>query len=106
MSSTVPLDTDSPYKVSVEEYRTFRRDGFLIVRGLVGRADVDELLAHAEDLMYGRIEVEGVEPPPPNASQRDLEARLLRIHMLHEKLAMWERFLLHPRVLDVVEALI
>jgi len=94
------------YKVSVAEYRDFRRDGFLIVRGLVPKSDVSELLDHTEDLMYGRIEVEGVEPPPPGATQKELEARLLRIHMLHEKLPIWERFLLHPRVLDAVEALI
>ncbi len=94
-----------PYRVSVEEYRAFRRDGFLIVRGLVPREDVDELIAHTEDLMHGRIQVEGVEPPPPNATLKELETRLLRIHMLHEKLPIWERFMLHPRVLDVVEAL-
>lgn len=96
---------DTKYRVSVEQYRSFRQDGFLIVRGIVSREDVDELVAHTEDLMYGRIHVEGVEPPPPNATQKELEARLLRIHMLHERLAIWERFLLHPRVLDVVEVL-
>jgi phytanoyl-CoA hydroxylase len=106
MSSIAPAPRqDNPYKVSVDEYKSYRRDGFLIVRGLVSREEVAELLAHAEDLMYGRVEVEGVEPPPPDATQRELEARLLRIHMLHEKLEIWERFLLHPRVLDVVQAL-
>ena len=30
----------------------------------------------------------------------------LRVHMLHRRLALHERFLLHPRVLDVLEALI
>ncbi len=95
-----------PYKVSVSEYRGYRRDGFLVVRGLVPQTDVCELVDHTEDLMYGRVEVEGVEPPPPGATQKELEARLLRIHMLHEKLEIWERFMLHPRVLDVVEALI
>lgn len=92
-------------RVSVEDYRAFRRDGFLIVRGLVPLDEVQELLAHTEDLMYGRIQVEGVEPPPAQATPRELEARLLRIHMLHERLPIWERFMLHPRVLDVVEAL-
>jgi phytanoyl-CoA hydroxylase len=98
--------TTTPYKVSVEEYKRFRRDGFLIVRGVVPLTDVAELVGHTEDLMYGRVEVEGVEPPPPNATQKELEARLLRIHMLHEKLPIWERYMLHPRVLDIVEALI
>jgi hypothetical protein len=95
-----------PYKVSVDEYRSYRRDGFLVVRGLVARDDVCELVAHTVDLMHGRVSVEGIEPPPPGATQTELEARLLRIHMLHEKLPIWERFMLYPRVLDVVEALI
>jgi phytanoyl-CoA hydroxylase len=93
------------YTVSVEEYRNYRKNGFLVVRGLVSRTDVDELLAHTEDLMYGRVAVEGVDPPQKDATQKELEARLLRIHMLHEKLEIWERFMLYPRVLDVLEAL-
>lgn len=96
----------TPYKVSVAQYKSFRKDGFLIVRGLVPLADVQQLLTHTEDLMYGRIEVEGVDAPPAGATQQELEARLLRIHMLHEKLPIWEQYMLHPHVLDVVEALI
>lgn len=96
----------TPYRVSVEEYRAFRRDGFLIVRGLVSRDEVEELKAHTEDLMYGRIDVEGVAPPPPDATVEELEKRLLRIHMLHRQLEIHERYLLHPRILDVLEALI
>ncbi len=97
---------ESPYRVSVDQYVAFRRDGFLIVRDLVSRAEVEELKAHTEELMYGRIEVPGVPPPPPDASLRDMEKRLLRIHMLHRQLEIHERFMLHPRVLDVLEALI
>lgn len=95
-----------PYKVSVEEYRSFRRDGYLVVRGLVRKQDVDAMLEHTADLMYGRIELPGVEPPVPGSSLREMEQRLLRIHMLHREVEMWERYLLYPRVLDVVQALI
>jgi hypothetical protein len=94
------------YRVSVEQYVTFHRQGFLIVRGLVPQDDVRELLQHSEDLMHGRIDVPGLEPPPPGAGARELERRYLRIHMLHRVLEIHERFLLHPRVLDVLEALI
>ena len=99
-------EKENRYRVSVAEYRAFRQDGFLIVRGLVSKAEVAELIDHTQDLMYGRVEVEGVDAPPANATPKELEARLLRIHMLHEKLPLWERYLLHPRVLDVVEALV
>ena len=96
----------SRYRVSVEEYVRFLVDGFLIVRGLVGPAEVQELLDHTEDLMYGRVEVPGLEPPPPGASVEEIERRYLRIHMLHQHLELHERYLLHPRILDVLEALI
>jgi len=94
-----------PYKVSVDEYRAYRRDGYLIVRGLVEKEHVEELLRNTDDLMYDRIEVPGAEPLKPNATMREIETRLLRIHMLHTQLEIWERYLLYPRVLDVVQAL-
>ena len=95
-----------PYRVSVNEYVTFREQGFLIVRGLVPPDDVAELRTHVEDLIFSRIDVPGLEPPPPDASVAEIEKRYLRIHMLHRVLEIHERFLLHPRVLDVLEALI
>jgi ectoine hydroxylase-related dioxygenase (phytanoyl-CoA dioxygenase family) len=36
----------------------------------------------------------------------EIERRYLRIHMLHRQLEIHERFLLQPRILDVLEALI
>ncbi len=94
------------YRVKVHEYVTFRQQGFLIVRGLVPPEDVAELAAHVDDLVFGRIDVPGLEPPPPGASIAEIERRYLRIHMLHRVLEIHERFLLHPRLLDVLEALI
>jgi len=95
-----------PYKVSVEEYKSFRRDGYLIVRGLVLPEHVATLVAHTEDLIFGRVEVPGAEPYNPNATLKEIENRLLRIHMMHLHMEIWERYLLYPRVLDVVQALI
>jgi chlorinating enzyme len=101
-----PARTYERYRVSVQEYVTFREQGFLIVRGLVPPADVAELAGHVEDLIFGRIDVPGLEPPPPGASVAEIEKRYLRIHMLHRVLEIHERYMLHPRVLDVLEALI
>ncbi len=93
-------------RISVDDYITFHRQGFLIIRGLVPDEDVQELVQHTEDLMHGKISVPGLEPPPPGAPREELERRYLRIHMLHRVLEIHERFLLHPRILDVLEALI
>jgi hypothetical protein len=56
--------------------------------------------------MYGRITIEGVQPPPAGLSREALGQYWLRIHMLHRKHELHERYLLQPRILDVLEALI
>jgi phytanoyl-CoA hydroxylase len=73
--------------VTVEEYIRFREDGFLIVRGVIELHEVQELLDHADELTAGRGD-------------------LLRVHMLHRRLEIHERFLLHPRIVDVVAGLV
>ncbi len=101
-----PLKTYERYRVSVAEYVTFHQQGFLLVKGLVPPEDVQELVQHTDDLIHGRLDVPGLEPPPPDATPEEIERRYLRIHMLHRVLEVHERFLLHPRVVDVLEALI
>jgi len=108
-SEAVMVQPPRPYeraRMSVRDYVTFQEQGFLIVRGLVPAADVEELKQHSEDLIYGRISVPGLAPAPAGATPEELERRYLRVHMLHRVLEIHERFLLHPRVLDVLEALI
>ncbi len=114
----------SKYRVSVEEYKTFHQQGFLVVRGLVAPEEVAELRQHTEDLMQGRLPeqqtpmqtrnthmdtgttTQGLEAPPQHLSPAEKGEYFLRIHMLHRKLELHERYLLHPRVLDVLENLI
>jgi phytanoyl-CoA hydroxylase len=74
-------------QVTVEEYVRFREDGFLIVRGLLAQEEVRELLDHVDELI--------AESPD-----------LLRVHMLHRRLELHERYLLHPRIVDVVAGLV
>lgn len=112
------------YQVLVEEYVRFRRDGFVIVRGLVSPDEIAELRQHTEDLMQGNlpeqrgtmserdlsrdhgVTVQGLEKPPEHLSPEEKAQYFLRVHMLHRKLELHERYLLHPRVLDVLEVLI
>ena len=112
------------YRVSVEEYCQFRRSGFLVVRNLVFPAEVAELRRHTEELMQGKlpeqgrqmterdltrdgaVSIQGLEAPPAHLSPDEKAQYFLRIHMLHRKLELHERYLLHPRVLDVLEVLI
>ena len=112
------------YHVSVEEYSTFKRNGFLVVRGLVSPAEIVELRQHTEDLMQGRLPEQnrqmcardtagdsgttgqGLEAPPAHLSPDEKAQYFLRIHMLHRQLELHERYMLHPRVLDVLESII
>jgi len=73
--------------ITIEQYVHFREHGYLIVPGVLAADEVRELLDHAEELAAR-------------------EPELLRIHMLHRRLEIQERYLLHPELLDVVAALI
>ena len=101
----VAASSYTPYQVSVREYVTFREQGFLVVRGLVAPEEVRELTDHMDNLLAGRETIPGVAAPSFTAPGERLQY-WLRVHMLHRRLALHERFLLHPRVLDVLEALI
>ena len=94
------------YAVKVDEYVHYQRNGYLVVRDLVSQNEVEELKRHSMDLFYGRVTMAGMEPPSPNATEEELLKRFTRVHMLHRNDATSERFMLHPRVLDVLEVLI
>jgi phytanoyl-CoA hydroxylase len=68
--------------ISVDQYRSYRADGYLIVRGLIPLDDVGELLEATADV------------------------ERLRVHMLHRRVEIHERIMLHPRILDVVQGLV
>ena len=70
--------------VTVDQYRHFRAEGYLIVRGLMSPEEVAELSDHVEELGQD----------------------FLRLHMLHRRLEIHERFMLHPGVVDVVAGLV
>jgi phytanoyl-CoA hydroxylase len=73
--------------VTVEQHRHYREHGYLIVRGVLDREEVGELVAHVDELTAA-------------------DPGLLRIHMLHRRLEIHERYLLHPRIVDIVAGLV
>jgi ectoine hydroxylase-related dioxygenase (phytanoyl-CoA dioxygenase family) len=112
----------APYRVSVDEYMTFRRQGFLVVNGLVSQGEIAELRAHIDDLTLGRlpeqsghllrngdhssgVATQELAAPPEDLSPDQKAEYFLRIHMLHRQLELHERYLLHPGILDVLQAL-
>jgi ectoine hydroxylase-related dioxygenase (phytanoyl-CoA dioxygenase family) len=85
---------------------TFREQGFLVVRGLVPQEDIQEFVEHTENLLSGRETVPGAPAHHAQFTGDQVVQHLLRVHMLHRLFPIHERFLLHPRILDVLEALI
>jgi phytanoyl-CoA hydroxylase len=73
--------------ITVSQYRAFREEGFLIVRGVLDASEVSELCDHVDELVAA-------------------DPELLRVHMLHRRLEIHERFLLHPRIVDAVAGLV
>lgn len=94
-----------PALVSVDQYTAFRRQGYLIVRGLVLPDHVAELAEHCDDLVSGRVDISPFVHRPPT-DDADRMSLIHRIHQGHHKLELWERYLLYPRILDVLQALI
>ena len=102
-----PLNrTHEHIKCGLRTTRSFRRDGYLHVRGLVAPDEVAELAQFTDDMMAGRRTIPGVPAPPEDLSDAERRHFYERIHMPHRTLELAERFLLHPRIVDVLEALI
>jgi ectoine hydroxylase-related dioxygenase (phytanoyl-CoA dioxygenase family) len=52
------------------------------------------------------VTVQALEAPPAHLSPAEKAQHFLRLHMLHRQLELHERYMLHPRVLDVLEVII
>ena len=123
IEETAPTQLSDRYQVTVEQCIHFRRWGYLVVPQLVAQEHIAELRQHTEELMQGRlpqqrqvmerdpskddgVTIQKLEAPPADLSPEEKAQFFLRIHMLHRQLELHERYMLHPRVLDVLEVLI
>ncbi|BBH24114.1 hypothetical protein Back11_54590 [Paenibacillus baekrokdamisoli] len=105
---------DDRYLVSVKEYTQYHRDGYLIVRGLLSKEDISKLYDLAERTRAGTIKpVEPINAADSDnldkANEDPLKSEFVhqtRVHMVSRLDTVAEWGMLHPRVLDVTEALI
>ena len=84
------------YRVTADEFAAYQANGFLIVEQLVPRAEALRLRDHSMAIHSGEVAIDGT----TRMDSAD------RIHMLHRVDNTSEEFLLFPRIVDVVEALI
>ncbi|REE78912.1 ectoine hydroxylase-related dioxygenase (phytanoyl-CoA dioxygenase family) [Paenibacillus taihuensis] len=97
-------DREDRYLVSTDEYTHYHRNGYLIVRGLVSKEDITELYDLAEQT---RLKTKPNEDRNNAGDPLNEEFKQqTRIHMLSRLEPAAERGLLHPQIVDVVEALI
>ena len=97
------------YEVSVDQRRFFGRNGYLKVEGLVTPEEIGELGEHAMDLAMGKVDfsqLEGVTPRCEGNSPGDMEDMFFRFIQFHRHLPLHEKYMLHARILDVLEVLI
>jgi phytanoyl-CoA hydroxylase len=96
------------YRLTVDEYVRFRSRGFIVVKGLIPQDDVQVLNEHMDNMLSGREVLEGarIMGDLSRGAEKLKPEDWLRVHMLHRISSIHERFLLHPRILDVLEALI
>lgn len=97
---------DNRYLVSVKEYTNYHKEGYLIVRGLLSKDDIAELFELAEDSRLNRLQPDKTADADSTDPLKEEFAKATRIHMLSRVNAAAERGMLHPRILDVTEALI
>ena len=95
------------YSVSVEQYRLFREQGYVIVKGLLPQEDVQAMNADMDHMLAGQAVTDADlnDPKAFGLKPGDREA-WVRGHMLHRLSPLHEYFFLHPRVLDVLAAII
>lgn len=92
-----------PVQLSVADYRKVHEDGFLKISGLIPQSDIDDMSAHMDKVMSGEETAPGFPHIDASMSASERASRFSRIHNAHRVHAMHERFLLHPRILDVIE---
>lgn len=94
------------YRLSVAQYKQFRTQGYLVVKGLVPPEDVQTMNDFMDDMVAGRamsddpLDLRGFGITPTERQD------WVRAHMLHRLSPLQEQFLLHPRLLDGLAALI
>ncbi|MBO7744278.1 phytanoyl-CoA dioxygenase family protein [Paenibacillus sp. MWE-103] len=97
---------DDRYLVGVEDYVHYQRNGYLIVKGLLSNEDIAELYGLAEQTRLKTEKPDQSYKPGERDPLKEEFKAATRIHMLSRVEPAAERGMLHPRILDVTEALI
>jgi hypothetical protein len=97
------------YRLSREQRHFYGQNGYLKVEGLLTPEELGELDQHSMDLALNKVDfsgIEGLNPRNQGTTPADMEDKYFRFIQFHRHHELHERYILHPRILDVLEALI
>lgn len=102
------MKTTCKRNITIPEYIDYQKYGFLIVKRLLPKEDTKKLQKLTDDIYEGRINLDHLDHAHQWMTDEQKMERLAsaRLHQLHRENRAAEWGLLHPRVLDVLEALI
>jgi len=87
---------------SQTQVRSYVDDGFVIVPGLLGADEVEELKADTIRLARGTYPCPGIAPASEDSSDDDVLKNILAIHFPHAVSAVMLRYLKHPAIAAVL----
>lgn len=97
------------YRLSREQRHFYGRNGYLKIEGLLTPEERSELDQYSMKLARNQVDfskIEGLNPRNEGTTPADMEDKYFRFIQFHRHLEIHERYILHPRILDVLEALI
>lgn len=104
---TETIAAEAGYRVSREELEAWNTEGYLIVRGLFSPAEVGEIQGYFDEIGSSGQAMPGYwEPDLSPEGTADPLRRYPRVMMPHRWGDLPRRWLLHPRVRDVLAALL
>jgi len=98
----------STTKLEVEEWqRHYQAEGFLVTPQLFSKEEVRALATEIAAVARGDLgEIAGLVPAEPNASDDDVIKQYLAIHHPHKVSDLYRETMHHPRVTEVLEAIV
>ncbi len=91
-----------PKVLSDEQVRFFVDEGYLVMPGLVGAADVEAMRADAVTLARGRYACEGIKPVPESMTDAEVVKNILCIHQPHKVSPVMLQYVKDARICGVL----
>src|SRR5688500_16300607 len=91
--------------IAPERVRAYVDDGFLVVAGLVGEAELEELEADVVRFAKGSYPLANPAPAAVDADDESAMRSVLAVHFPHWVSDVAQRFVHHPGIVEVLTAI-